>query len=355
MTDRASRTSVFDVQRHHDCGDREVFCIVQHRFAALAFMLIAAQGVFGIAAPSVAGAADAQRQWNLARDNGVIALLDCRDCGDDVGAVLLCQDSEPALLSLLWAAVDSEEPLTGSLRLEADGQVFERFAETAYAGQIGQIPQLPLGPGDPLFLALEAANEFTITFAGITTTIGLRGFTAAFDEFDRSCPWRGSLASLTEGDDYVGGQGAEDVSDSAPRWMLSEYNDAVTGAAIASLSFGIPQTDAIAFTATCVPRQLETRIDVVALVDPGDRPEADSIDLVVDTADFELRISGQVSTGRETYPGVRAAITPQHPLWSTLQVGETVTLSADDGPGLDLPASRSSVQIERFLRACSGF
>ncbi|MCF8002693.1 MAG: invasion associated locus B family protein [Chromatiaceae bacterium] len=318
-------------------------------------MLAATQFSFGIAASSIANAAERQRQWSLARDNQIVALLDCEDCGDDVGAVLLCQDREPALLSLLWAAVDSEEPLTGPLRLEAGGQVFERFAETAYAGQIGQIPQIPLGPDDPLLPALKAANDLTITFAGIKITMSLRGFTASFDEFDRVCPWRRDLASTTEDGSHVDGQGAADVLDSAPRWMLTEYSDAVTGAAIASLSFGIPQTDAIAFTATCAARQPGARIDVLALVDPGDRPEADAIDLVVGTADFELRIAGEVSTGLTTYPGVRAAITPQHPLWSTLQVAETVTLSADDGPGLDLPALRSSVQIERFLRACSGF
>lgn len=295
------------------------------------------------------------RVWTLQGLGDHVLLLDCADCGDDIGAMLECRGrGEPARLSILWAAVDTEEALTESLRLEVAGNLFEQPAETTYAGQIGRFPQIRFGPDDPLVAALKADNEMKVHFAGVETVIGLRGFAAAFDGFNESCPWHPDQATQAhQGGDTTDAVAEDDAASRQPRWML--INSPAEGAevTVASLSFGVPETDAVAFLATCETSNSKALVDVVAVVDVGDRMEGEAVDLELETDELALRLLGEVSTGQTTYPGVRAQIGHRHPLWAVLQVDDQVSLRADDGPSLTLPASRTNVRIEEFLAVCS--
>ncbi|MBK5967938.1 Membrane-bound lysozyme-inhibitor of c-type lysozyme [Thiorhodovibrio litoralis] len=303
---------------------------------------------------------DPGRRWSLELHSDFIALLDCMDCGDDVGAVLECRgQGKPARLSILWAAVDTDGALDAALALEVGNQVFEHTAETTYAGQVGQFPQIRIGPDDPMIAALNAGSTLHVSFAGAETSIGLNGFEAAFAEFDRACPWRrDQSAGETEGDPIPDGSpvGTGEAASDQPRWMLNEHRKTKSGVAVTSLSFGVPETDALAFQATCAPGGPEALIDAIALldVDVDEKAEGQAAELVIATADLEIRLKGQVSKGRATYPGILVSVGPRHPLWSVLESGDLVSLSSGQGPGISLPVTTSSDRIAEFLRSCSG-
>jgi len=301
---------------------------------------------------------DPPRQWSLELHSDYIALLDCMDCGDDIGAVLECRgQGKPARLSIFWAAVDSDDALDAALTLEAGGEVFERSAETTYAGQIGQFPQIRIGPDDPLIAALEAGSEMQVSFANVETSIGLNGFESAFAEFDRACPWHRDRGDSESEQDFGAGSnqagGCADAASDGPCWMFTEYTEADSGASMASLSFGIPETDAIAFQATCAPGDQKPAIDAVALLDVHERIDAAPAELLIATDDLELRLAGQVSKGHDTYPGILVSVGPRHPLWAILESNDPVSLAGGDGPGVSLPATGSSKVIAEFLRSCA--
>ena len=298
------------------------------------------------------------RRWSLELHSDYIALLDCVDCGDDIGAVLECRgQGKPARLSIFWAAIDTDDVLdNAALTLEVGGEMFERPAETTYAGQIGQFPQIRIGPDDPLIAALKAGEALQVSFAGLETSIGLNGFGAALAEFDRACPWHhDQAASGTVGGLSAGGNPAStgDPASGELRWMLNEYSETDSEVSMMGLSFGIPETDAIAFQATCTPGAPEALINAVAVLDVHERVEAEAAELVIATADLELRVTGQVSTGGATHPGILVSVGPRHPLWSILQRDELVSLSGGEGPDVSLPVTASSDVIAGFLQSCS--
>lgn len=300
---------------------------------------------------------DDGRRWSLELQSDYIVLLDCMDCGDDIGAVIECRErGEPARLSIFWAAVDTEEPLTASLTLEVAGEIFERPAETSYAGQIGRFPQIRVGPEDPLLSALRADDEMKVTFAGIETRIGLRGFAAALQAFDDACPWRPEDAlQPDEGADGAAANAEEHPPSPEPSWLLSGADDADGAISTASLSYGIAETDAVAFLASCAGPDRKGSVDLVAVVDVGDRIEHEAVDLVVTADGLELRLAGEVSTGQTTYPGVRAQVGHRHPLWAVLQMDGPVSLRAADGPAVTVSSAGLSGygHIEKFLDICA--
>lgn len=303
---------------------------------------------------------DPGRRWSLELHSDFIALLDCTDCGDDIGAGLECRgQGKPARLSIFWAAVDTDAALEAPLTLETDGEVFERPAATIYAGQIGQFPQIEIGPKDPLIAALRAGSEMQVSFAGVETTIGLNGFESALAEFDLACPWRRDPGDsepeqhLSSGIHQSGRSDDFASDDDEPRWMLVEFQHADSEAFSASLSFGIPETDAIAFQATCAPGDQMQEIDIVALLDVHARTDAAPAELVIATDDLELRLAGQVSAGRDTYPGILVSVGPRHPLWAILEHSDRVSLAGGDGPGISLPATSSNKVVAEFLQRCA--
>jgi hypothetical protein len=207
-----------------------------------------------------------------------------------------------------------------------------------------------------MIAALNAGSTLHVSFAGAETSIGLNGFEAAFVEFDRACPWRrDQSAGETEGYPNPDGSpvGTGETASDEPRWMLSEYGEAESGVAVTSLSFGIPETDALAFQATCAPGEPEALIDAIALLDVDEKAEGEAAELVIATADLELRLKGQVSTGRATYPGILVSVGPRHPLWAILESDAPVSLAGGDGPGVSLPPTSSSKVIAEFLRSCA--
>ncbi|NEX18850.1 hypothetical protein G3480_00690 [Thiorhodococcus mannitoliphagus] len=315
------------------------------------------------ASPVPAPPAEPGRQWSLSRHSDFIALLDCEDCGDDIGLLLECQArGKPALASLYWAAVDSDQRIAGPVVFEVSGQVFSRMAETMYFGQFGQVPQLELGPGDPLLAALRRGTAVKVTFGDIITTIGLQGFAAALEGFDRACHWHPHQAQSDDGERNLAINDAAPKPKSGPQvlprddgaqWYVTPPADRDSPDRLTRLTFGIPETDAVALQATCEEDRPEQSVTLVAVVDIGDRAEAETIDLLVESGAINLRISGEVSRGRETYPGVRSQVGLGHPIWWTLQRGDEVYLRAAGGPSIALPPSESKA-IAAFLATCSG-
>ncbi|MBC1261981.1 hypothetical protein FQK07_12045 [Synechococcus sp. BSF8S] len=296
-----------------------------------------------------------QERWTLSGQGDAVRMLNCDDCGDDVGAELACQGSgQPALLSLFWAAVIRDDPMRSSLVISVADQSFERKAETIFFGMLGHVPKVEVYADDPLFEALSHGSQMEVRFSGVETTISLEGFSTALKQFALACPWRPGLAPM-DNDGHSNLPQTDKMSDLISiqeGWMLSEANDPDTGDNISTLSFGIAQTDAIAFQATCSGGEPNSLIKIIALVGIDEAPEGEITELVVVQNDSELRLPGKISTGHSTYPGILATVDHRHALWSLMQSQESVRFSRAGGQSTILPASETSYLIARFLRTC---
>ena len=162
-------------------------------------------------------------------------LTDCRDCGDDIGMMVVCRGAErPAVVTVHWAAVaNGQEGATLPMVLNIDGQNFNRQAVTRYFSQIGYTPEFELDRNDALIAALQSGRSLKISFGGQTTELALQG---SHDAFEFQNPLRLEPHHTTR-------QRCKVV---CPNLFLGGFRSAKD-----FLTFGIPETDAIAFSARC--------------------------------------------------------------------------------------------------------
>ncbi|MBE9171894.1 hypothetical protein IQ216_01985 [Cyanobium sp. LEGE 06143] len=261
-------------------------------------------------------------------------------------------------MSLFWAAVDSDEPLDGPLRIRVADQTFERKAITTLVGMLGQVPQLEIAPEDALLDVMSDGTSMTVRFSDLETTIGLNGFATALEKFDRACSLRTRLSHTNDAGylDHLKDSPSPYAIIDQNVWLLSESMDMDTGNSVARLSYGKPETDAIAFQALCSSPDSNPLITIVALVAIGDAPEeGESTELVVIQDDAELRLPGQISSGLNTYPGVLTTVDHRHALWELLQGQGSVSFRRAGGKSLSIPSSGTNSVVGRFLRRCSRY
>ncbi len=144
----------------------------------------------------------ASRTWAASGDGKEIVVADCRDCGDDIGMMVVCRGADqPAEVIIHWGAVEKgQEGAVLPILLDIDGQAFKRQATTQYFGQIGYTPQFQMDRVDPLIAALQSGHNVRVTFSGQTTEISLRGSHRALGIFKSHCGWNRSAIPPDDGE-----------------------------------------------------------------------------------------------------------------------------------------------------------
>ncbi len=280
-------------------------------------------------------ASAASRSWSTSGNGEKIVLTDCRDCGDDIGMMVVCRGAErPAVVTVHWAAVaNGQEGATLPMVLNIDGQNFNRQAVTRYFGQIGYTPEFELDRNDALIAALQSGRSLKISFGGQTTELALQGSHDAFESFKTHCGWN---PTTPPGNDA--------------KWFVQTYSSADSGQPKTFLTFGIPETDAIAFSARCESGQGGPELMVDLLIDSGDIAPSQPIDVNWQGPNLKATYAGKVFKDSSEYAGVRLAIGIDDPLWQVFsKTGELVLQAKNLAP---VTAAATPEQDNGYLYDC---
>jgi hypothetical protein len=195
-----------------------------------------------------------------------IVLSDCRDCSDDIGMMVTCRGAQrPAEVTVHRAAVENgQEGAVLPIVLTIDkGQIFERQATTRYFGLIGYTPEFPLERDDPLIATLQAGYSLKINFSGQTTELTLRGSRSAFDIFRAQC----------------GGNQTATPPGNEAKWLVQTYPAGDSDRFKTFLTYGIPETDAIVFSASCESGWRGSDLAVDLLIGSGGKTSGQPVDV----------------------------------------------------------------------------
>lgn len=285
-------------------------------------------------------ASAAARSWSTSGSGEKIVLTDCRDCGDDIGMMVVCRGAErPAMVTVHWAAVATgQEGATLPMVLNIDGQNFNRQAVTRYFGQIGYTPEFEMDRNDALIAALQSGRSLKISFGGQTTELALQGSHDAFESFKTHCGWN---PTTPPGNDA--------------KWFVQTYSSADSGQPKTFLTFGIPETDAIAFSARCESGQGGPELMVDLLIDSGDIAPSQPIDVNWQGPNLKATYAGKVFKDSSEYAGVRLAIGIDDPLWQVFSKTGELVLQAKNLAPVTIPLQGAERPVQDFLKTCRAY
>ena len=288
-----------------------------------------------------------RRVWSAHGQGSGITATDCtNDCEEDIGIIFMCQGQGlPARVEVPWVALENaREGERRPLDVVVDGRSFRYTATLGGPGLVGHVPAFTVAPGDPLIDALQSGSVAQVQFDGSGVNIGLRGSRSALDIFKAHCGWNGAAAAS------AGGGQATAPADQA-LWFVSNFTDAAGRPAV-TLSFGVPETDASAFSATCVPGRGDPTVDLN--VDYGNRRNGAIAPVYIQTSagTFQYNASVFVDSGGES-AGVRLSVPLTDPLWHAMQE-ERSLISFGIAGGQQTRSSPVGVfgAIGQFLNAC---
>jgi hypothetical protein len=137
-------------------------------------------------------------------------------------------------------------------------------------------------------------------------------------------------------------------------WTANQFeSETPDGAPMAVLHYGIPETDAVAFEATCGgPDGPEPR--AVFWYDIADYEEGDDVKLEVIASDFEDELPAKVY-GKELEVGVSGIqVTPptDAPLWQAMATGPDLNYGVEGGEPVKLSLNGASAAVGEFVAAC---
>ena len=213
--------------------------------------------------------------------------------------------------------------------------------------------------------ALKSGRQVEFDFEGNSATIGLSGSSAALSSFAATCPWQEAAAppAPEPGDADTGsGSAAADAapepgpgSGSADGAVWSATGGGADGRA--SLVFGIPETDAIGFSAECRANQPAQRIRVDLSVDyPQGLSAGSPLTVGVSTPSGRLAFPATVFADSSESAGVRFEVGLLDPLWAALLPAGTLSVSTEAGGGSarQWPLAGAAPQVAKFLSLCAG-
>ncbi len=274
------------------------------------------------------------RHWSTQGTDNQIRLMDCTDCGDDIGIMVACQGpAKPALVTVNWAASERDQT-PDSLSLEINGTRYQRDIETTTSGMLGFTPQFLLSHNDPLIGALKSGASAQITFGEITTQIDLTGSAFAFDIFDAHCDWQ--LAATPPSNPAI--------------WFEEKYLDHQSNQTTHALIYGIPQTDAINFVSACHPGN--PAIDLRLLVETDGQPEGSPYAVHFKSGTLDKSYHGKVFSSSEEYEGLQLILKADDLLWTAISTNDALIVTPQIGTAITLNTASAAHTISKWQASC---
>lgn len=297
------------------------------------------------------GGVDTSRTWAAFGTYAEITVADCRDdCEEDIGIILQCQgDGQPALVDVPWLGVDQGPAgRVAPLRINIDGQVFTYDARLGNNGLVGHVPAFTLYPGDPLIEAMQAGHVLQVQFDGGVANIGLKGSRAALDVFKAHCGWNGVAQKQVQQKQT---QQKPMPGTQEPFWFATQYNDFDTGRPTSALTFGIPETDATGFSASCIAGSGTIGVDMI--VDFGTLGNGARVSSYIQAQGQTFQFDGAVFVASSEWAGVRAEISADDPVWQAMAGAQgSISYGMIGGGGNTSTAQNLGSALGAFLPAC---
>jgi len=290
---------------------------------------------------SQAPAPTPSRVWGVDGVYGQIIASDCRDCGEDTGIMLACQgEGLAAVASVPWVA--TETGFNGSvlpIEISVGNQHFTYTSTLSEWGMVGFVPEFIISPNDPIVEALQAGSAVRISFEGGAVAIGLKGSRDALDIFKAHCGWDNIAVN-------------QPVNDNQPQpiWHTSSYQDLDTGRQIVGLTFGIPETDAVGFYASC---EADGSIQTSMQVDFGNHQDGSPVNAFIQGDQQGFGYQGRVFIDPSgEWAGVGIRMSAQDPIWQLMQSSQQVTYGIIGGGQNTAFANGASQAISQFIAEC---
>ncbi len=114
------------------------------------------------------------------------------------------------------------------------------------------------------------------------------------------------------------------------KWSFEHYDADQNGQTSYVLSYGVPETDAVAFTATCHGGMQGPAIPVLLSVDYGDAPDGAPVTARMRSGSFDASYAAAVSSQSSESAGVLVQVGTDDPLWHALSHNDSIAFSAGD-------------------------
>lgn len=299
-----------------------------------------------------AGAA-AQERWTLNGIGNTVTLTNCTACDEDIGMMVTCQGpGRPAILSVPWQA--QETPPSGpqaDLVFKIDGQSFVYAPQFEFQGLIGHVPRFDLGAADPLVDAMKGGRSVEVYFGGRAVTVSLSGSRKAFAAFDAQCDWSAGAARADAPAQATAAQAQADRPDSG-QWYTSSDREDDTGRIVESLTYGIPETDAVAVSATCSSDRIGPLAEVMFSVATGALPDGAPSEIKFTAPGYVATYAGKVSAQSSEHSGLQVGISVNDEFWDILSGRGFLTFESQAGQVSSVPLAGVGGPVEAFRNAC---
>ncbi len=135
-------------------------------------------------------------------------------------------------------------------------------------------------------------------------------------------------------------------------WSFEHYDTGDNGQTLYVLSYGVPETDAVAFTATCHSGMQGPSMPVMLSVDYGDAPDGAPMVAHFRSGSFDATYAAAVSSQSSESAGLVAQVGTNDPLWHVLSHNGSITFAAADRQPVTVPLQGSAQPVEDFLQTC---
>jgi len=157
--------------------------------------------------------------------------------------------------------------------------------------------------------------------------------------------------------DFINGECFNKLEDEGFAWLATTYRDQLNGnRKTASLSYGVPETDNIAFSATCRAGASRGYATAIFGYDISGQRSGREVSLQVTIGGYRENLPGKVYLNPvdEGVSGVVVAIGPDDPFWETLASGSAMTYALDNKPTTRLGLNGSGQAARQFVADCLG-
>lgn len=295
-----------------------------------------------------------QRVWGVSGSYESIAATDCSgDCEEDKSILFACRgDGLPASVDVL--ALGGENGRTGATEpvyITVGQQVFAYNATINGPGLVGYWPSFFVNPNDPLIEALQSGSVARVSIGNTNTDIGLRGSRSALNIFKAHCGWNNVPVGTQFSDGFPVTPDQPSGNDAS--WFTSQYTDNDTGRPYSTLSFGIPETDALGFYASCEIGAGNQSIPIDMQLDYGTLRSGAPVTGYIQASNQTFQLPGNVFQESSEWAGIRVYVDANDPVWEAMQdEPQTITYGLYGGGQNATPSQSAARAVSEFANSC---
>lgn len=295
-----------------------------------------------------------QRVWGVGGSYDTIVATDCSgDCEEDKSVMFACRgDGLPALVDVFALGLESgSSGATEPVYISVGQQVFAYNATINGPGLVGYWPSFFVNPNDPVIEALQSGSVARVSIGNATTDIGLKGSRSALNIFKAHCGWNNVPVGTQFADGFPVAPDQPPANDAF--WFASQHTDNDTGRPYATLSFGIPETDALGFYASCEIGAGNQSVPLDMQLDYGTLRAGAPVTGYIQASNQTFQFRGNVFEESSEWAGIRVYVDADDPVWQAMQdEPQTITYGLYGGGQNSTSSQSAAGAVSQFVNSC---